>query len=503
MTSPNSLNVGDSSYFYLTATEQPGGAPQCARRYHFHVVSSGGGWGDPHITTVDGVHYDFQSAGEFTALRGDGLEIQTRQTAVATTFLPGANPYTGLATCVATYSAVAALVGGHRVSYEPNINGVPDPTGLQLWIDGVLTTLGPNGIELGPGGGDRQYSARGGTAQPPATPGAAVTPPPTHGAPAQPSVGGRIVKAPAGDGIEIDYINGTTLVVTPAWWADQQKWYLNVSVDGTAAPGGIFGKLAKNSWLPALPDGTSLGLKPESLHQRYIDLYGKFADAWRVTDHTSLFYYAPGTSTNTFTDRAWPRETPRSCGIEGQPSARPVDVSVAQKQCSAITDRNMKADCVFDVRVTGNTGFASTYQLTQQLDPKATATTVKGDKDQSNHGERVAFTATVTQMLSRGGRAPAGSVQFLLDGGAVGNPMTLDADGRALWNTSTLQVGQHQIVAKYIPTNWGGLFLASTSPEVSHTVMASGNPYFWLVILLLILILILLIFIIWRSLSTT
>ena len=35
--------------------------------------------GDPHMTTVDGVHYDFQSAGEFTVLRdGGGMEFQTR-----------------------------------------------------------------------------------------------------------------------------------------------------------------------------------------------------------------------------------------------------------------------------------------------------------------------------------------------------------------------------------------------------------------------------------------
>src|SRR5262249_34384161 len=138
----------------------------------------------------------------------------------------------------------------------------------------------------------------------------------------------------------------------------------------TAATMGIFGKLAKDSWLPVLPDGTSLGPKPDALHQRYVDLYGKFADAWRVTDATSLFDYAPGTSTATFTRRDWPGENPQSCAIEGEPSAGPpVDVGVAQKQCSAITDNNMKADCVFDVSVTGHTAFAQTYQLTQQLQP--------------------------------------------------------------------------------------------------------------------------------------
>ena len=44
--------------------------------------------GDPHMTTVDGLHYDFQGAGEFVALRGTGgMEIQLRQTAVSTACL--------------------------------------------------------------------------------------------------------------------------------------------------------------------------------------------------------------------------------------------------------------------------------------------------------------------------------------------------------------------------------------------------------------------------------
>src|SRR5262245_9042137 len=144
----NNLSILDQSEFSQTVSDSNGNT--CSNvQYLLRVTSDGGGWGDPHITTVDGVHYDFQSAGEFIALRGDGLEIQTRQTPIATTFLPGANPYTGLATCVSVYSAVAARVGKHRVSYQPNISGVPDPTGLQLRVDGVLTTLGPEGIDLG------------------------------------------------------------------------------------------------------------------------------------------------------------------------------------------------------------------------------------------------------------------------------------------------------------------------------------------------------------------
>src|SRR4030095_6974885 len=84
-------------------------------------------------------------------------------------------------------------------------------------------------------------------------------------------------------------------------------------------------------------------------------------------------------------------------------------------------------------------------------------TTVKDDKAPTRSGESVTFTATVVQKLSRGGGAPTGTVQFILDGGKVGNPVTLDSNGRASWSTSSLQVGKHQIVAQYIPTGWGGL----------------------------------------------
>ena len=47
-------------------------------------------------------------------------------------------------------AAVAARVGKHRVTYEPNLSGVPDPSGLQLRVDGTLTTLteGPAGKPL-------------------------------------------------------------------------------------------------------------------------------------------------------------------------------------------------------------------------------------------------------------------------------------------------------------------------------------------------------------------
>ena len=118
---------------------------------HWGSLNNGVNDGDPHLTTVSGIQYDFQGAGEFVALRdGNGLDIQTRQTPVATA-LPDANGYTGLKTCVSVNTAVAARVGTRRVTYQSNLSSNPASSGLQLRVDGILTPGPANGLNLGPG----------------------------------------------------------------------------------------------------------------------------------------------------------------------------------------------------------------------------------------------------------------------------------------------------------------------------------------------------------------
>ena len=320
--------------------------------------------GDPHITTLDGTHYDFQGAGEFVALRDPtGTEIQVRQAPIATTFFPGPNPYHGLATCVSLNTAVAARVNGRRVTYQPNLSGVPDPSGLQLRVDGSLVQLGANGIDLG--------------------------------------AGARIDGTAAPGGLKITFPDRYILLVTPGWWASQGKWYLNVGVvqnpsvsglggvavedAGPAGTGGLGGPIADGSWLPALPDGSSVGPIPTSLHDRYVVLYDQFGDAWRVTGATSLFDYGPGTSTDTFTLASWPKQEP-PCELPEAPVAEPLPERIAQRLCRPITDETRRANCVFDVRVTGERGFADTYLLTQEVERDETPAVVTGDGGDGGDG---------------------------------------------------------------------------------------------------------------------
>lgn len=303
--------------------------------------------GDPHVTTLDGTRYDFQGAGEYTILRDpSGVEIQARQTPIATSFTPGADPYSGLATCVSLNSAVATRVGKYRVTYQPNLNGVPDPKGLELRIDGRLTTLGSGGINLGNGGSINPTGAPG--------------------------------------GIKITYPDKYNLQVTPGWWSSESKWYLNIGVThkvavgangaqpGNNLIGGIGAPLASKSWLPPLPDGTGLGLRPAALHDRYVHLYKKFGEAWRVSHTSTLFDYAPGTSTETFTNKDWPMESP-PCNLPGAEPVKPLPLEVAVQECRIVKDERTRQNCVFDVMITGERGFAQTYARTQEVNAKEAA----------------------------------------------------------------------------------------------------------------------------------
>jgi lysyl endopeptidase len=397
--------------------------------------------GDTHITAADGTRYDFQGAGEFISVRdADGLEIQTRMTPIGTTFTPGADPYSGIATCVSINSAVAARVGKNRVTIQPNISGVPDPSGLQVRVDGALTTVGAGGIALGPGA--------------------------------------RIDKI--GDAFRVNFPNGTVLVVTPLFWSSQGKWFLNVEVfrsgadgigggspGGGGFPGGLMAALAPGSWLPALSDGTSLGPMPGALHQRFVDLYQKLGESWRVTEKTTLFDYGPGTSTDTFTDRSWPREN-GSCSIPGDPPVKPIKAEVALRLCREVADKDMNAHCVFDVVNTGESDFARLYRVKQRVRNGFTNTTVNVGKSPVPVRERVTFTATVERRA--GGKGiPDGTVQFVLDGRNVGEPVPLDKSGRGRWTTSDLYVGEHNILASYAPSK-GSVFLASSGRERVFTV---------------------------------
>jgi hypothetical protein len=292
--------------------------------------------GDPHITTTNGINYDFQGVGEFVMLKHlDKYEVQTRMTPVATTGPAPPNPHTGLATCVSINTAAAVRAGKQRVTYQPNATGQPDPSGLQLRVDGALVVGPVDGKTL--------------------------------------DDGTKIWKDARTGELRVQHPDYTGVRITPHWWAPVNLWYLDVDMTPPPASAGIAGEVPPDGWLPALADGSSMGPKPADLQDRYKALYVKFADSWRVDDSSTLFDYSPGTSTKTYTMRAWPGEVGGQCELPFTVPVQGVNADVAEQACKAIQSPRLKRFCVFDVMVTGHRGFGRSYAIAQGL-PKARGT---------------------------------------------------------------------------------------------------------------------------------
>lgn len=111
--------------------------------------SGASGNGDVHLTTFDGLHYDFQAAGEFVLARsttpGGSYQVQIRL-----------QPWYNSAT-VSVMTEIGAAVGSHRVTFDVNranpvwVDGAPaalaSGTPYQLGA-GTLQQLAPNSWEI-------------------------------------------------------------------------------------------------------------------------------------------------------------------------------------------------------------------------------------------------------------------------------------------------------------------------------------------------------------------
>ncbi len=424
-----------TNYVYITATDSEGRRDQTVFRVKVGAPDDGGDIGDPHIRTVDGNYYDFQAVGEFTALRGDeGLEIQVRQSPVPTA-MPVTDPHSGLTVCVSVNTAVAARIGEHRIAFQPADFGKGP---LQLYLDGKAIDLGERGIDL------------------------------EHG---------RVTAYPfAGmTALRVDFADFTTLTVTPYFWSSYNIWILNINVAHTDADMGLMGRIPAQTWLPLLPNGASVGPLPADMNARYDTLYRVFADAWRVTDQTSLFVYEPGTSTKDFADADWPSDKPPCQKVKPQfeiPGARPrlenLDLAVAEKICKPVILDDLNLGCVFDVATTGDEGLVDFYLHAQELRQKGTAVQLVADKTETRPGESVVFTASVSAMSSKV-QIPRGRILFLVDDVPITEPIEIDKLGRATLKTGALPKGLRRVRAEFFAEG-GRLMHGSSSLSVRHMV---------------------------------
>lgn len=434
-------------YVYITATDSDGRQDKAVFRMKIGAPDDGADIGDPHLHTVDGKNYDFQAVGEFVLLRDrEGMEIQTRQWPVATAN-PVTDAHSGLTACVSVNVAAALRVGDHRISYQP----AREHRVLRFFLDGKPAQLPDEGLDLGP-----------------------------HRVTTETSPQGTVA-------LRVAYAHGPVVTVTPRFWNNQKVWYMNVDVARTDAEEGIIGPIHNQTWLPLLPNGASLGPRPKSLHDRHLALYRTFADAWRVTDKSSLFTYDPGTSTATFTDRDWPAEKP-PCKLKPQfevpgamPALKGIPLAEARKICGDVTIKRLHENCIFDVASTGDKTLADGYLDAQRHLLRATGLQISADRKEGMPEEPVTVTAVVSvlhpgAMPAKNKRAGKikGVVTFLVDGEATGGAVALGASGRATLVLDDLKPGRHWLRAVYSGSETHD---RSESANLAYTVSRRDNDY--------------------------
>jgi hypothetical protein len=259
-------------------------------------------WGDVHIVTYNGLAYNFQAAGEFTLaqsrLTGDSFDIQLR----LEPWFTGAS--------VTVIRQVAMSVGTDRVTIDDTR---PD----EIEVNGVASTLSATNPEIALNGGTLSWIAS--------------------------------------NVFKVTWDTGEEATVTDS------GSYLNVS-DGIPLSlpnevGGLQGEDAGQANDFQLPDGTVL---PQPLS--YAQLYGQYADGWRVSQASSLFDYLPGQTTQTFTDPNFPRDAVPVSSLPADMVAN----AAALVAAAGITDPGLAQSAEEDYLATGDPSFIASAAAVQK-----------------------------------------------------------------------------------------------------------------------------------------
>ncbi|MDR1213260.1 MAG: VWD domain-containing protein, partial [Propionibacteriaceae bacterium] len=259
--------------------------------------------GDPHLTTFDGLNYDFHGVGEYRLLQHEpsGLEVQIRTVAAAND--------------MSSISAVAVSTAGFDV--EADGSGAVSINGFKVSLDPDIPTYLDWGVYVAKVGSSIRI----------------VTGVDEDGRSA------AVVWTPMGNG------RGDLSVDLPTSWAGEMTGMLG-NFDGD--PG--------NDLVSADGDdvtsGVGFGVSDSLFLQR---LYGTFGDSWRVTADNSAFTYADGRSPASYVDRSFPRAV-KSLGSLSEAAY----LQAAEACRSAGVPEGLGFDdCVLDVGFSGDVSFAT------------------------------------------------------------------------------------------------------------------------------------------------
>ncbi len=113
-------------------------------------------------------------------------------------------------------------------------------------------------------------------------------------------------------------------------------------------------------------------------------IHERFADSWRIDQDESLFTYAEGESTATFTDKTFPETVKTLADFSS------ADLEAAASQCRShgVADGTQLDDCTFDVLVTGDAEWSIQAAINSSVavDPTAARFSVDGVLEQRFDG---------------------------------------------------------------------------------------------------------------------
>lgn len=262
-----------------------------------YSYGNGGSGGDPHVTTFDGTFYDFQAAGEFTLMKStrDDLQVQVRQ-----------KPAVFGEDRIAFITAAAIRDGGSTVEED---------SGGQVYLDKRRFSLAFARL---PGGGSlTRFGSRLG-------------------------------------GISVRWRDGTYVEIYPSYGIGMDV-VIHAARDRRGRLRGLLG--------PYLGNARNEYIGRNGIHYRagryeqlpFGILYGQYGNSWRITQKQSLFRYARGKSTRSYTRLNYPPRATTFAGLSKAARAR------ARRVCEAagIRLRAVLLDCELDVGVTNDDAYAS------------------------------------------------------------------------------------------------------------------------------------------------
>ena len=232
----------------------------------------GRSFGDPHLKSFDEATYSFQTVGEFVLSKSEKsqFEVQTRQQPQSDNFSLNA--------------AVAMNVAGDRVCYYASTK--PDNLNSNLRLNGMPVQLQGRTYFL-PNGGVIRFEGRNYTVAWPT---------------------GEMVIFDVRSSSEFGFVNTTVHVFA----CDAGSFQGLLGNANGIADDDFQGRNIDRQRPPYMAFSTfgnsSLQQASNLAEKEYLAFLAKdFAEDWRVTPQTTLFDYAPGTSTDYYTDRRFPR----------------------------------------------------------------------------------------------------------------------------------------------------------------------------------------------------